>query len=327
MYAPLLLVGGGLLLYFGAEWFVGGASRIALSLRIPQVIVGLTVVAYGTSAPEVIVSVQAALAGYGAVALGNVIGSNIANLGLILGLVAVLSPPRVEGSLPRRELPVLLGSTLLLLAVLWDGTLTRLEGYALVASALAYTAFMIVGKRLAALLRFAQRDTAFTLEAVAAAGAPVGSSGARLGVALGSAAVGLLVLLVGGRLFVDGAVALALELGLSERVVGLTIVSVGTSLPELITSLVALRRGHADLAVGNVLGSNIFNVLLCLGIAIAARPIQASISSQQLELAFLGAMTLLGAWAIRRERLITRVEGGVLLASFVAFITLTLTLD
>lgn len=314
------LLGGGLLLYFGAEWFVGGASALALALRVPQLLVGLTVVAYGTSAPEIIVGVQAASAGHGEVALGNVIGSNIANIGLILGIAALIRPARVDGALRRRELPVLVVSTAVMPLLLLDGVLSRWEAGGLLLVAAGYTGWMIHAARSAASLATARVDAKTAGEAADAAGAPkpVGTLRAAL-----TAAVGLAVLLIGGHLFVDGAVSVAHALGMSDRLVGLTIVAVGTSLPELVTSVIAARRGHSDLAVGNVVGSNIFNTFLCLGAAGLAGSVGAPLHTLGVDLVALVVMTGLAAAFIRTERTISRLEGGVAVALYAVFTALT----
>lgn len=310
------LIGGGLLLYLGAEWFVAGASALALALRVPQILVGLTVIAYGTSAPEVIVGVQAAGTGHGAVALGNVIGSNIANIGLILGAAALIRPARVDGALRRRELPVLLVSTAAVPLVLLDGRMTVFEAAALVVAAVGYTSWMLQAARAAAVLETAKADAAAALEAADIAGAPKTIGSWR---AAATAGAGLLILLLGGQLFVTGAVSVAQQLGMSERLVGLTIVAVGTSLPELVTSIIASLRGHSDLAVGNVIGSNIFNVFLCLGAAGLAGSVSAPLQSVAFDLVALAVMTLIAAVFIRTQRTITRVEGGIALGLYLAF--------
>lgn len=314
------LIGGGLLLYFGAEWFVGGASALALALRVPQILVGLTVVAYGTSAPEIIVGVQAASAGHGEVALGNVIGSNIANIGLILGIAALIRPARVDGALRRRELPVLVVSTAVIPLLLLDGVLSRWEAGGLLLVAAGYTGWMIHAARSAASVAAARVDAKTAGEAADAAGAPkpVGTLRAAL-----TAGVGLAVLLIGGHLFVDGAVSVAHALGMSDRLVGLTIVAVGTSLPELVTSVIAARRGHSDLAVGNVVGSNIFNTFLCLGAAGLAGSVGAPLHTLGVDLVGLLVMTGLAAAFIRTERTISRLEGGIALACYVMFTVVT----
>jgi cation:H+ antiporter len=315
------LLGGGLLLYFGAEWFVAGASALALALRVPQLLVGLTVVAYGTSAPEVIVGVEAARANHGAVALGNVLGSNIANIGLILGIAALIRPARVDGALRRRELPILLASTALVPLLLVDGFVSGWESGGLLFAAVGYTAWMVYAARSAATVARA-RVSAKTVEAAAdAAGAPNPIGIPR---AAGIAAFGLAVLLIGGSIFVDGAVSVAHALGMSDRLVGLTIVAVGTSLPELVTTVIAARRGHSDLAVGNVVGSNIFNILLCLGAAGLAGSVGAPLRIVAFDVMALVVMTALGALFIRTERTITRLEGGVAAALYSAYLAMTI---
>lgn len=321
MSALALLLGGGILLYFGAQWLVAGASALALALRIPQLIVGLTVVAYGTSTPEVIVTVRAALGGHPAVAIGNVIGSNIANVGLILGAAALIAPAQVDGALRRRELPVLLLATALVPLTLLNGAVSRLEGAVLVSSAVLYTGWMVRSARAGATVAAATADTRAERASADVAGAPPAIGALRAALV---AVFGLVVLLVGGTLFVDGAVAVAHALGMSERLVGLTVVSVGTSLPELVTSIVAARRGHSDLAVGNVVGSNIFNVFLCLGGAALAGPVGASLDELSVDLLGLVVMTLVAAVLIRTRRTISRREGGFALGLYVAFFLMTI---
>ncbi|MDI1483627.1 calcium/sodium antiporter [Polyangium sp. y55x31] len=314
------LVGGGVLLYFGAEWFVGGASALALALRVPQILVGLTVVAYGTSAPEVIVGVQAAIDGHGEVALGNVIGSNIVNIGLILGLAVLIRPARVDGTLRQRELPMFVASALLVPLLLLDDAVRRWEAAGLLLVALAYTGWMIRAARSASIVAEARADTAAAERAADEAGAPKRGGALR---AAATAGVGLLILLLGGDIFVDGAVSVARALGMSDRLVGLTIVAVGTSLPELVTGVIAARRGNADIAIGNVVGSNIFNTFLCLGAAALAGPVHAPLGTLGLDLAGLLVMTGLGAMFIRRERTISRLEGAVAVGLYVAFTVVT----
>ena len=313
----IMLLGGGVLLYFGAEWLVGGASGLARALGLPQLLIGLTVVAYGTSAPEIVVGVKASLSGSGGIALGNVVGSNIANLGLILGLTTLFRPAKVDGALARREVPVLLVSTLLVPLVLVDGVVSRHEGFGLLAAALAYSVWMVVSTRRSMALAGAARGAQQMEDAADVAGAPRSKGKVRLGL---TAVAGLAFLVLGGSLFVDGASGLARAWGLSERVIGLTIVAVGTSLPELATSLIAAWRGHSDLSVGNVVGSNIFNALLCLGAAAVMRPLEAPLSSVRLDLGVMVALTVFGAVAMRRARVVGRLEGGVLLLAYAAFL-------
>lgn len=315
------LVLGGLLLHLGAEWFVAGASALALALRIPKLLVGLTVVAYGTSAPEVIVGVEAAAAGHGQVALANVLGSNIANIGLILGVAALICPAPVDSRLPRRELPILLASTALIPLSLLDGSVSRWEGAALLLLAVAYTGWMVRAARASSRVGVVAAAADIEGSVAQSGGAPAAPSRWRSAAMI---CAGLATLLFGGSLFVDGAVSLAHAMGLSERVVGLTIVALGTSLPELMTSVTAARRGHSDLAVGNVVGSNIFNSLLCLGAAALAGTVAAPLSVVGAELVGLAAMTGLAAWLMRSARTISRMEGVVAVAFYAAFLAYTL---
>lgn len=317
LYDLASLLGGGFLLYLGAEWFVGGASGLAARLGIAPLLIGLTVVAYGTSAPEVIVGLQAAATGHGDLALGNVTGSNIANLGLILGVVALIRPPSVTGGLSRREIPVMVGSAFLVPLALLDGELGRLDGLLLLLLAALYTTWMIRSSRSAADRAEAQSAASAVSEAADQAGAPATKSKTLLVV---FSLAGLAGLVLGGRFFVEGASALALSFGMSERLVGLTIVAVGTSLPELATSLLAALRGHADIAVGNVVGSNVFNVFLCLGGAGLVAPLPGEVSALWFDLSALVLLTLFGAWTMRTERTISRTEGAFLLSCYLAFL-------
>jgi cation:H+ antiporter len=308
-----LVVGLGLL-YFGAEWFVKGAAGLAHTLGVRPLVVGLTVVAYGTSLPEFVVSTLAAYGGRSGIALGNVIGSNVANLGLILGTTALFRPVWVGGGLIRREIPVLLLSTSFLPFVMWRGSVSRLEGVLLLLGAALFT-------YLAARpgVPDAMGTAAVVEEAATAAGAPAVTG--RLSLIL-LILIGLGLLLSGGKLFVDGASYLALAVGMSERTVGLTVVAIGTSLPELAASLMAAWRGHADIAVGNVVGSNIFNVLFVLGGAAALHPIAVTPGHVPRDVWHLLGLTLVAALLLRKQRIIGRLEGALLAASYVAFLVL-----
>ena len=305
------LVLGIVLLYFGAEWLVGGAGGIAKAFGVSPLVIGLTVVAYGTSMPELVVSTLAAADGKSDIALGNVVGSNIANLGFILGLTALIRPPEVDGSLIRREVPVMVASAMLLPLLLWDGVITRVEGFLLLAAALTFTALLV--------------RTARATPPSAALGGPAAAPEATVPAAskpklAALAAAGLVALLGGGKVFVDGAVHLALELGMSERLVGLTIVAIGTSLPELAASVVAALRGQSSLAIGNVIGSNIFNVLLILGGASVVSPIHESLARLKVDFGALALLSLVAMTMMTRKRLISRAEGGLLVACYGAFI-------
>jgi cation:H+ antiporter len=315
MLDGLMLLGGGVLLYFGAEWLVAGSAGLARSWGVSALLVGLTVVAYGTSAPEVVVGIQAAIAGHPDIALGNVLGSNIANLGLILGATALVRPTPVQGSLARREVPMLVLSALLVPLLLLDGRVQAYEGAALVLGAIAYTAWTVRTSRRS--LAEVEEAAATAAEAARRAGGPTVRSRPLLAVI---ALAGLCGLFVGGKLFVEGAAGLAHMLGMSERLIGLTIIAVGTSVPELATSLIAAWRGHCDIAVGNVVGSNVFNILLCLGTAAIAGSVGAPLSAVAVDVSVMVGFTLFGAFLMRGERTIRRLEGAGLLVSYASFL-------
>jgi cation:H+ antiporter len=261
----LLLVGVGLLivglvlLTAGAALLVRGASRLAFSLRISPLIIGLTVVAYGTSAPELVVSVDAALRGHTAIALGNVVGSNIFNILVILGLSAVIAPLTISSRLVRIDVPLMIGVSIVLFVMSLDGFVGRIDGALLVLGLVLYTLGTWIWQR-----RMWGRTPAF---ANAGGDDPPGPRARTLVLDVGSALLGLLILVLGARLAVAGAVDLAEALQISSLIIGLTVVSAGTSLPELATSILAALRGERELAVGNVVGSNIFNILGVQGIA------------------------------------------------------------
>lgn len=264
------LLGGLVLLVVGAEALVRGASRLAARFGISPLIIGLTVVAFGTSAPETAVSIQASLNGSGDIAVGNVIGSNIANILLILGLSALVAPLVVSRQLVRLDVPVMIGAGLLTFGLAWNGQVSQLDGFILLALLLVYTAFLvIVSKREKSRQQdeFGASDT----------NKPFGWVLQLLMVL-----VGLVLLIVGSNLLIEGAVALARALGLSELVIGLTVIAVGTSMPELATSLMAVYRGERDIAVGNIVGSCIFNLLLVLGAGAAISAEGLSISPNAL---------------------------------------------
>ena len=312
----ILLISGLALLYGGAEMLVGGASRLAASFGIRPLIVGLTVVAYGTSSPELVVGIGAAARDQGGIALGNVIGSNIANIGLILAMAALIRPPAIDQSLRRREVPVLLVTTALVPLVLLDGGLQLWEGAALLCLAAGYTAWMVLGAREAPDMAREVAEIAIAADRAALGAVPERGRLRLFGVTL----LGLALLVGGGHLLVEGAVGVAKALGMSDRLIGLTIVAVGTSLPELATSVIAAVRGHSDIAVGNVVGSNIFNVLLILGASGLVGAIDAPLSSVSLDLAVLAGMTVLAAIVIATRKTVSRLEGTLLLLGYVAFL-------
>ena len=302
----LALVGGLALLTGGATALVRGASALALRLGLTPLVVGLTVVAFGTSAPELVVSVQAALAGAGGIAVGNVVGSNVANIGLILGLAVLVRPFAVDRSLLRRDVPVLLAVTLGAALVLADRTVGTAEGAALVAGLAAYLVWSV---------RQARRDTAAAAAVGADLPAPSGPAWRDLLLVAG----GLIGLVGGADLFVGGAVALAEAAGVSSAVIGLTVVAIGTSLPELATSLVAAWRGESEIAAGNVVGSNLFNLLGILGVAALVRPIAAP-DLAMADVAVMVGFTLAMAVLMLLGRRLVRLEGAALTSGYVAYL-------
>lgn len=264
-----LLIGGAVLLIGGAELLVRGASGLAAAMGVSPLVIGLTVVAFGTSAPEMAVSVQSALTGQEAVAIGNAVGSNIFNVLVVLGLSAVIAPLIVQRQLVRLDVPVMIGASVAVWLLALDGTLSRLDGGLLFGSLLLYTAWQI---------RTARAEPApATTEAAGSAPWP-----AQVVMVL----VGLGLLVLGSRWLVTGAVALARTFGVSELVIGLTIVAAGTSLPEVATSVTASLRGQRDIAVGNVVGSNLFNLLAVLGLVGLCAPGGASLAAGVLDFDF-----------------------------------------
>ena len=256
----LLLIGGLIALVAGASLLVSGASGLALSVGVSPLVVGLTVVAFGTSAPEMAVSVGAVLHGQSDIAVGNVVGSNIFNVLFILGVSALIVPLVVHVQLIRQEVPVMVAASVLALSLMADGRISMFEGGLMFALLIAYTAYLVAQSR---------RETQAVV-AELASDVSVSSRAAwdsTLAVQLGLVIVGLVLLVYGSDWLVTSAVTIALHFGVSDLVVGLTIIAMGTSMPELATSVVAAMKGERDIAVGNIVGSNIFNVLGCLGLS------------------------------------------------------------
>ena len=247
-------------LVLGAEALVRGASKLALSFGISPLVVGLTVVAFGTSAPELAVSAGAALEGTPDIAVGNVVGSNIFNVLFILGLSALIAPLVVNAQLIRQEVPIMIGATMLLIPMLLDGVIGQADAAILVVLLLVYTTFLVVQSR---------RQTQATADEYAEVAAQRATSpwDRHWATQVLLVVAGLTLLVLGSRWLVDAAIAFAQDMGVSELVIGLTIVAAGTSLPELATSIIAAVRGERDIAVGNVVGSNSFNILGCLGLS------------------------------------------------------------
>jgi cation:H+ antiporter len=314
LLAWLKILFGFVVLVSGGELLVRGASRLATALRISPLVIGLTVVAFGTSAPELAVSVQAALAGSGDLAMGNVVGSNIFNVLFILGLSAIIVPLAVSSQLIRWDVPVMIVASLLVPVFGWDGGINRFEGAILFCGIVTYTWWCVRKSRRenrAVLAEFAQEW-------------PNASDHSRKWISnLVLIVVGLILLGGGSRLLIDGSVTIAESLGVSELVIGLTIVAAGTSLPEVVTSLVAAMRGERDIAVGNVVGSNIFNILSVLGLSSVIAPggIEVSAAALQFDIPVMIAVAVACLPIFFTGHVISRWEGGLFFFYYLAYTT------
>ncbi|HEX7358685.1 MAG TPA: calcium/sodium antiporter [Ignavibacteriaceae bacterium] len=303
----LFIVGGLVMLFVGAEGLIRGSSNLAIKIGITPLVVGLTVVAFGTSTPELVVSLKAALLGNSSISLGNVVGSNIANIALILGVAALIKPLDVHAKVIMREIPIMIGLSLLLILFLIDGEISFIDGLILFIGLIVY---VVVNVLMARKEKNSEVDLEFKEGLKSKLGIPVS-------IILMIAGLGLLIL--GANLFVQGAVAIARLFNVSDAIIGLTIVAIGTSLPELITSIVAAYKNEADIAIGNVVGSNIFNILGILGITALIIPISsAGISYIDLGVMFLTALILLPLSKTGLK--ITRLEGALLLSGYAGFI-------
>ena len=319
MFIDWLLVGFGLaLLVGGGEALVRGASGIALKARVTPAVIGLTIVAAGTSMPELVVSTQAALANNPGMAVGNVVGSNIFNIGAILGLAAIVRPLRIQGNTVRLEWPLMMLASLQLHLLSRDGLVDRLEGGFLLGALAAFTAYAVWVARKATAeveqLAFAEVSTA----SFGRVGQPA------LVYNLAAVAAGVALLAGGSTALVRGAVGVASGLGVSGTVIGLTIVAAGTSTPELVTSLVAAHRGRDDIAVANVVGSNIFNVLGILGTTALIQPLPVPEGIISRDNWWMTGASLLLFPLMKSGMRINRIEGILLLAGFSAYAAIVL---
>lgn len=318
------------LLIFGGDWLVDGAVGVARRFRLSPMVIGLTIVAFGTSAPELLVSVQSALGGNPGIALGNVAGSNIANIALILGVTALIRPIPVQGTTTRIDAPVLFISTLALTGIVAAGwSLSRPVGLIALAALGTFVTYQVRSSRKAAANAqqanvVGHSETMETAETVETT--PDDEAIVPIWKSLALLAVGIAALKFGAQSLVGGAVDIAAGLGVSDRVIGLTIVAIGTSLPELFASLIAARRGNVDLAVGNVVGSNLFNILCVLGAACTVCPIDAEALAGGFltDCLWMIGLTLLIWIQLRTDYRLTRTEGALLLAAYVAFLTMAL---
>lgn len=307
----LMFVLGLVALVIGAELLVRGASRLAVSFGVSPLVVGLTVVAFGTSAPEMAVSVGSALAGSADLAIGNVVGSNIANVLLILGISALITPLLVDEQIIRQEIPIMIGASALLVVMALDGHIGLVESSALFALVIAYTLFLVVQSRRAS--KAVQDEFATEI--------PTSTWDSHWAVQVGLIAAGLVLLVVGADWLVEAAVAFARAFGVSDLVIGLTVVAIGTSMPEIATSIIAAIRGQRDIAVGNVVGSNVFNILAVLGAAGIASgvglPVSEAARNFDLWVMLAVAFACLPIMITGRE--IARWEGCVFLAYYAAY--------
>lgn len=300
----ILLAAGFVLLVKGADWFVDGASAIAEKLHIPQLIIGLTIVAMGTSAPEAAISISAALKNSADITIGNVVGSNILNILIILGLSAVIAPLAVEQSMIRRDLPFLVIISLLLFAQGWDYSVGLFDGIVLVALLAVYVLCLLIRAK-----RQPQPD---------------GEEGNQKGLRrVPLTFAGLIAIVIGSNLAVDAACAIARLLGMSERFIGLTIVALGTSLPELFTSVTAAWKGNADIAIGNIVGSNIFNILFVVGLSAIIVPVPFA-AAFRFDIVVAAAAAIFLLICCARTGVLKRWHGAAMLAGYGAYFLMIL---
>ncbi|WP_180683495.1 calcium/sodium antiporter [Tepidicella baoligensis] len=313
LWLPLLAVLAGLaVLVWSADKFIDGSAAVARHFALPPLLIGVVIIGFGTSAPELAVSVLSAMEGSPGIALGNAYGSNIANIALILGLTALISPIVVQSQILRKELPVLTAITLLAFVLVWDLSISRIDAFILL---------VVFAGLMAWSIRAGIRDgqDALSKETEAELDAhpmPIGRAWLWL-------AVGLVLLIASSRLLVWGAVTIAESLGVSELVIGLTVVAVGTSLPELASCIAAARKNEHDLAMGNILGSNLFNTLAVVGLASAIQPLSVEPAVLHRDMAVMGVLTLalfaLGYGRHGQPGRISRPEGALLLLCFMGY--------
>lgn len=307
LLAVTLFFVGLLLLYFGAEYMVSGSSRFALSLGIRPLVIGMTIVALATSMPEMMVSLTAVLKGTSDLAAGNIIGSNVANIGLILGAAAMLAPMQVAKDTLKKDIPIMLAASVLLFLFALDGQLGFWDGLILVSGLAAFISYCVLGSRREGIALPANDET-------------VAEEKRHRSRDIILILVGIVGLGIGAELMVRSAITIARGFGLSDIVIGMTIVALGTSLPELAASMMGAWKGEMDLSVGNVIGSNIFNLLFVLGACSMIRPIpiEPSILRFELPLMLLFSFALLPL--IGRRMMLGRTEGGLLLLGYLMFV-------
>lgn len=310
LFDVLIFLGGLAILYFGAEWMVEGASSVALRFGITPIIVGCTVVAFGTSMPEMVVSLAAVLTESDDISIGNIIGSNIANLALILGAAAVIRPIQVHSDVIKREFPVMIAASILFCFLAVDGEISRLDGGILFSGMVAYLAFMFM---------IARKEMTDAKSAAALLDVEVDPEESTTGRDLAKVAAGILGLTFGAHFMVKAATSIAEVMGVPQLVIGISIVALGTSLPELATSVVAAARDESDISVGNVIGSNIFNILSVIGIVGMVAAISVGEEAIRSDLWIMLIIAVL-AWPIMwmRKR-ISRLEGAIMLVVYFGY--------
>lgn len=320
MTAVLWCAAGLALLIAGAELVVRSGIHVAARLGVPPLVVGLTIVAVGTSAPELAVGIDAALLGEGELAVGNIAGTNIVNILLILGLSAMLRPLEIRMQTIRLDLPVIVLASLMLAVMASDGILSRAEGIILTLSALGYTALILGAARRESL----RVKAAFTREFAAR---PDPAHAPEMLHSLGLLAAGLLVIVAGAEWLVDGAVSLARQWGVSEAFIGLTIVAIGTSAPELVTTVVSTVRNARDIAIGNLLGSSVYNILLILGITciVPSGGIAIAPALIRIDIPLMTAVAMACLPVFISGRQVTRVEGACFVSAYAAYLAYLIT--
>ena len=305
--AILLLVIGFALLIWGADFFVDGASRVAARLKIPQIVIGLTIVAFGTSAPEAAVSISAGLKGSADLAVSNVVGSNILNIGIILGISALITPLAVQKATRKYEMPyVMIVTIILMLLGMFDGKLGCVDGLILWAGMILFLVYLLnIAKK-------GKNEEQEEEQSEKKKKAPL--IWLILKIIIGGGAI-----VLGSDFAVDGATAIATSVGWSERLIGLTIVSLGTSLPELVTSVIAAIKKNADIAIGNIVGSNIFNILFVLGTTALLTPVAYTEAFIIDNIVALVIAVLLWVLVLNKDCKLKRIGGGILLVSYVIY--------
>jgi cation:H+ antiporter len=305
LLSAALLIIGLVMLCLGGNWLVSGGITIAKKFRISNLVIGMTIIAYGTSAPELAASIAAA-GDHSAIILGNIIGSNIANIGMVVGFAAILTPLTLRKSILRKEIPIMLAVSALLILISIDGEISQYDGV-----------LLLVGLGVFGLYTF--RNALKHREA-----AEDGTSSGKGNVYLKSAGligIGIVILYIGSILTVDNAVVIATEFGLSEKIIGLTVIAIGTSLPELITSIIAIRKGHSDIGIGNIIGSNIYNVLMIMGVgaSLGGILITADVYVDYAIMIIFGLSLLIGF----KTQIINRTMGIILTAGYVLYLLTT----